>query len=217
MYMLQESGTRVISVFRSEKRLLNWHVEWRNPRRHDSTYEVKNNNKQKKKNCNQRKKCNVQSDLHNKGPLCTVTRARRNIEYPCIKQDITNYQQLRLLIAYIILTFFVSYVIQPKDPRKECYNFPVTILYSTKLHFRESWCYLQESIGSTLSFSHFRPRDGTPENWLFPMHMHPRVYVCVIYETAKGKFAGEHRTIAWWRHYTTYILQVLQLLFSRAN
>ena len=138
MYMLQESGTRVISVFRCEKRLLNWHVEWRNPRRHDSTYEVKNNNKQKKKNCNQRKKCNVQSDLHNKGPLCTVTRARRNIEYPCIKQDITNYQQLRLLIAYIILTFFVSYVIQPKDPRKECYNFPVTILYSTKLHLRES-------------------------------------------------------------------------------
>ena len=49
MYMLQESGTRVISVFRCEKRLLNWHVEWRNPRRHDSTYEVKNNNKQKKK------------------------------------------------------------------------------------------------------------------------------------------------------------------------
>ena len=49
MYMLQESGTRVISVFRCEKRLLNWHVEWRNPRRYDSTYEVKNNNKQKKK------------------------------------------------------------------------------------------------------------------------------------------------------------------------
>ena len=90
MYMLQESGTRVISVFRCEKRLLNWHVEWRNPRRHDSTYEVKNNNKQKKKNCNQRKKCNVQSDLHNKGPLCTVTRIRRNTEYPCIKQDIIN-------------------------------------------------------------------------------------------------------------------------------
>ena len=168
-----------------------WIGTWNgNPKRHDSTYEVKNNNKQKKKiDCNQRAEI-----------LST---------YPCIQQDITSYQQLRLLIAYIILTFFVSYVIQRKDARRGCCNFPVTILYSTKLHFPESWCHLQESIGSTLLFSHFRPRDGTPENWLFPMHVHPRAYVCVIYETAKGKFSGEHRTIAWWRHSTTYTYQNL--------
>ena len=79
--------------------------------------------------------------------------------------------------------------------------------YTPRLSERLEQANLQESIGSTLLFSHFRPRDGTPENWLFPMHVHPRAYVCVIYETAKGKFAGEHRTIAWWRHSTTYTYQ----------
>ena len=49
--MLQESGTRVISVFRCEKKVTSG-TGLKTKKLHDPTYEVKNNNKQKNIYCN---------------------------------------------------------------------------------------------------------------------------------------------------------------------
>ena len=41
----------------------------------------------------------------------------------------------------------------------------------------------------SVCFSHFRPRDGSPENCFFQMasvHVHPRAYVCIINESQKA-------------------------------
>ena len=28
-----------------------------------------------------------------------------------------------------------------------------------------------------------------------PMHLHPRIYLCIIYEKTKAKFPGEHHVV----------------------
>ena len=49
-----------------------------------------------------------------------------------------------------------------------------------------------------LLFSHYRPRDGTPENWFFfefrLMNVHPRAYICIINEKTKGN-PGKHHVV----------------------
>ena len=44
-------------------------------------------------------------------------------------------------------------------------------------------------------FSHFRPRDSTPENCFLPISSYSRAHVCLIYEKTKGKFPGEHHMV----------------------